>query len=214
MYAIRDSEGKFVGSARSKAGAHRATRSGGRLGASVNRTGEIRVEYRVIGIGSFMTKDHLIKSLAMHGIKQVGIQSETSGGDVDLPFHPELRSQPKFDKLVGPMWESPGHVYYEFAKAPSAPSHLSSPTGTYSIRYVHKISPRDTDVGPTVRISSADLASKSGLARTLREQKAIGAGARVRDFRVEDGGARIVVFPTMPGMTTYWHSIILTREDR
>lgn len=214
MYAIRDTEGHFVGRSHSKVGAHRVTRSRGRLGTSVNHTGETRVEYRVIGIGSFMTKDHLIKSLAMHGIKQVGTQSKTSGGDADIAFHPELRSQPKFDKLVGPMWESPGHVYYELAEAPPAPSRLSAPTRTYSVRYVHKIAPRDTDVGPQVRIASVDLLSKSSLARSLRDQKAIGAGARVRDFRVEDGGARIVVFPTMPGTTTYWHSIIMTREDR
>jgi len=64
------------------------------------------VEYMVSGIGKFMTQDHLVKGLAQMGIKQVGF--ETSGR-----LRPELQGQPKFDKLVGPMYGGPGIVRYE-----------------------------------------------------------------------------------------------------
>lgn len=37
------------------------------------------------------------------------------------------------------------------------------------------------------------------------------AGARIRHFRVE--GEKVVVFPSVPEMTTYWHAIILEPAD-
>jgi hypothetical protein len=79
----------------------------------------------------------------------------------------------------------------------------------YSVRYVHKIAPRDTDVGPAVRLGPAQLADPTKLAATLRKSRILFAGGRIRDFRVEPSG-RVIVFPSVPGMTTYWHSIILT----
>lgn len=79
----------------------------------------------------------------------------------------------------------------------------------YAVRFIHKISPRDTDIGPQVTITDADLANAKTLAKSLRRQNALLGGARVREWRKEKDG-RIVVFPTLPGMTTYWHSVILT----
>lgn len=79
---------------------------------------------------------------------------------------------------------------------------------TYVVRYVHKISPSEKDRGPDVALIGPDLVSPTKLAAALRRQGALGAGGRVRDFRVETGG-RIVAFPSMPGMSTYWHSIVM-----
>ena len=81
----------------------------------------------------------------------------------------------------------------------------------YTVRYVHKISPRPSDVGKNVFLTPADLASKNALAAALRKEGVLLPGARVREYRVEGGGACIVAFPVLPGLTTYWHSLILFR---
>lgn len=78
------------------------------------------------------------------------------------------------------------------------------------VRYVHKISPSAKDVGPDVRISPNAWSNKNTLAKELRKKGVLDSGARIRTFRVE--GDKVVVFPTMPGSTTYWHSVILTCE--
>lgn len=78
----------------------------------------------------------------------------------------------------------------------------------YSVRYVHAISPSDRDVGPEVRLTDADAVDRKSLAAALRARGTMLPGARIRSYRVEDG--KVVVFPSMPGMTTYWHSIVLT----
>lgn len=79
----------------------------------------------------------------------------------------------------------------------------------FKTRYVHQIAPRDTDVGPDVEIGHDDLTSMTKLAAKLRRARVLDSGARIREMRVDNQG-RIVVFPSMPGMTTYWHSVILT----
>lgn len=80
----------------------------------------------------------------------------------------------------------------------------------YSVRYVHKISPSSKDTGPDVVIPDGAFSNKNTLARALRNVKVLGAGARIRTFRVE--GNQVIVFPMMPGLTTYWHSVILTKK--
>jgi hypothetical protein len=68
------------------------------------------VEYIVVGLGEgtgkFKTREDLIHSLAALGIRSKG---EFAGGGV----RPELRGQPLFDELVGPMYGGPGLVRYE-----------------------------------------------------------------------------------------------------
>ena len=83
----------------------------------------------------------------------------------------------------------------------------------YSTEYVHKISnARGRTLGPHVQLSPSDLHSTGALASALRKAKVLVQRGRIREMRREAGG-RIVVFPTVPEMTTYWHSIILTPQD-
>jgi hypothetical protein len=78
----------------------------------------------------------------------------------------------------------------------------------YSARYVHKIAPRDSDMAGPFDIPDGAFSDRNTLAAALRKCGALVRGARLRDMRVE--ADRIVVFPALPGFTTYWHSIILT----
>jgi hypothetical protein len=78
----------------------------------------------------------------------------------------------------------------------------------WMVRYVHKISPSPKDVAGPVIIPDSAFADSKKLGAALRKAGVLAAGARVRHFRTE--GDKVVVFPTMPGSTTYWHSIILT----
>jgi hypothetical protein len=73
----------------------------------------------------------------------------------------------------------------------------------YETRYVHKISPKDTDVGNPVDLSPKDLESKSALAAALRKSRILPAGGKINSFRIEQD--RILVFP----QASIWHSIIL-----
>ncbi len=79
--------------------------------------------------------------------------------------------------------------------------------GAYHVRFVHKITPRDTDVMQATLPDGA-FSDRKALGKALRDAKVMHKGCRVEGFRVE--GNRIVVFPICPGLTTYWHSIILT----
>jgi hypothetical protein len=78
----------------------------------------------------------------------------------------------------------------------------------WMVRFVHKISPSPKDVMGPVSIPDSAFADSKTLGAALRRAGVLEAGARVRHFRTE--GDKVVVFPTMPGSTTYWHSIILT----
>ena len=73
----------------------------------------------------------------------------------------------------------------------------------YETRYVHKISPSEKDVGPTVDLSPTDIESKTKLAAALRRGRVLSHGDAISSFRFEND--RIVVFPK----ASIWHSIIL-----
>jgi len=80
----------------------------------------------------------------------------------------------------------------------------------YMIRYVHKISPRPTDTMGPVEIPDNAFSNRNTLGAALRKAGVLMRGASIRSFRVE--GIKIVAFPSAPGLTTYWHSIIITPE--
>ena len=79
---------------------------------------------------------------------------------------------------------------------------------TFSVRYVHKISPRDTDTHADVIIAGNAFSNRNTLAAELRRLGVLIAGARIREMRIE--GDKVVIFSTVSGMTIYWHSVILT----
>lgn len=83
----------------------------------------------------------------------------------------------------------------------------SSGTSMWSVRFVHKVSPRDSDRMAPVRIPDGAWSDTRKLGAALRAVGVLGKGARVKSFRAE--GDSVAVFPAMPGLTTYWHSIIL-----
>lgn len=74
----------------------------------------------------------------------------------------------------------------------------------YRTRYVHKISPSEKDVGPSVDLSIADLDNRKTLGAALRRQHVMSAGDQISNFRIEQSG-RVVVFPK----ASIWHSIVL-----
>jgi len=78
----------------------------------------------------------------------------------------------------------------------------------FSVKYVHKVSPSDNDVGPDVVIPGGAFSDSRKLGQALRTLGVLARGARVRSFRAE--GDKVVVFPSMPGLTTYWHAVVLT----
>lgn len=82
--------------------------------------------------------------------------------------------------------------------------------GVYSVRYIHKISPSDKDVGPDVELPGSAFADRNKLGAALRKARVLMQGGRVTSFRVE--GNKVVVFPSVPGLTTYWHAIVLTHQ--
>lgn len=80
----------------------------------------------------------------------------------------------------------------------------------YSVRYVHKVATSSHNPGGEVDISDNAFSNRNTLAKALRDNSVLVPGTRVREFRVE--GDRVVVFPTLPGLSTYWHSVILTAK--
>ena len=74
----------------------------------------------------------------------------------------------------------------------------------YHVRFIHKISPRDTDVA-TAEIRDEAFSDRKTLGAALRKGGILCSGERLITFRVE--GAKIVAFP----QATIWHSIILER---
>jgi hypothetical protein len=77
----------------------------------------------------------------------------------------------------------------------------------YDVRFVHKISPRDSDVSGPIEVGGGAFSDRKTLAATLRKAKVLGAGERLRTFRVE--GDRVVAFPDRG----IWHSIVLTPSN-
>jgi hypothetical protein len=75
----------------------------------------------------------------------------------------------------------------------------------YSVRYVHNISPRDTDISPNVELDAESLETRGALGAALRRHAVLSTGEHIRAYRVEPSG-RIVAFPR----ASIWHSIILT----
>ena len=75
----------------------------------------------------------------------------------------------------------------------------------YAVRYVHKISPRDTDTAGPITLNDGDLASKTVLAAALRKQRILSRGDQLNSFRVDPDG-KIVAFPK----ASVWWSIIMT----
>lgn len=82
---------------------------------------------------------------------------------------------------------------------------------TFNARYIHKIAPSDKDVGGPFEIPDGAFADTKALGKALRKIGVLTPGARVRNFRVE--ADRVVIFPTVPGMTTYWHAVVLTEVE-
>ncbi len=82
-------------------------------------------------------------------------------------------------------------------------------TRRFSVRYVHKISPRADDRGPDVDLSDADLKSNGALAKVLRDKKAgLQPGGRISSFRIDKNDGHISAFPG-----SGWHCIILTPKS-
>lgn len=73
-----------------------------------------------------------------------------------------------------------------------------------SIRYVHKISPRDTDVCECNTIADSAFADRRTLAAALRARGILVSGTRLREMRVE--ADRVVCFPDRG----VWHSLVIT----
>lgn len=82
----------------------------------------------------------------------------------------------------------------------------------YSVKYTHKISPSSKDVGPDVNLPDGAFSDSKTLGRALRQAGVLISGAKVNSFRTE--GDKTIVFPSAPGLTTYWHSVVLTHLDR
>lgn len=80
----------------------------------------------------------------------------------------------------------------------------------YTIRYVHRVAPSDKDVKTGVSIRDGAFSDRKTLAKALREVGVLAKNARIRTFRVE--GDKVLVFPTLPGATTYWHSVVIEAE--
>lgn len=76
----------------------------------------------------------------------------------------------------------------------------------FNVRYIHKISPRDTDVAGPVELRESDFANRKTLAAALRKAKVLSHGERIRDFRIEVSKDQVVVFP----QASIWWSIVLT----
>jgi len=79
----------------------------------------------------------------------------------------------------------------------------------YTTRFVHKVSTSSKDVGPDATLDARDLTDRKTIGAALRKARILIKGGSVRQWRIERDG-KIVVFPVCPGLSTYWHSIILT----
>lgn len=76
-----------------------------------------------------------------------------------------------------------------------------------SIRYVHKIAPRDSDVRSCNTIDADSFSGTGSLARALRARGLLAPGTRLRSVRRE--ADRVIVFPDRG----IWHSLVITFVD-
>jgi hypothetical protein len=79
-------------------------------------------------------------------------------------------------------------------------------TKLYRVRYIHKISPRATDVKENVPLPASTFSDSKSMGRELRKAGVLTTGTRVRSFRVE--GDKVVVFPA----PSIWHAVIIEDE--
>jgi hypothetical protein len=111
-------------------------------------------------------------------------------------------------------WVGEGEERAEAPRRARAPRGRARENGcppgyeSYMARYVHQISPSPEDVAGPFCIRGGAWSNSKTLAAELRKVGVLDSGARVRNFRSE--GEKVIVFPMMPGLTTYWHSVILT----
>lgn len=76
----------------------------------------------------------------------------------------------------------------------------------WSVRYVHKISPKPGDTGPDVFLEWESAEGLKHLGARLRSARVLFSGYRLKEARKERPD-RIVAFPA----GSIWHSIILER---
>lgn len=76
----------------------------------------------------------------------------------------------------------------------------------WSVRFVHKVSPSDSDTHPPVALERGVFEDRKALAAALRDLDILPAKGTITECRYEDG--RYLVFPQVPGMTTFWHCIV------
>ena len=76
----------------------------------------------------------------------------------------------------------------------------------WHVRFVHRISPLETDV-TTVELADGAFSNRNTLGAALREGGCLAKGERLMGFRTEAG--KVVAFPAGGSV---WHSIILTHE--
>jgi hypothetical protein len=77
----------------------------------------------------------------------------------------------------------------------------------YRVRFIHRVSPRDTDVRD-VQIPDGAFADRNALGAALRAAGVLNSGHRVRSFRTE--GDKVIAFPS--GACNIWQSIIIERS--
>jgi hypothetical protein len=75
----------------------------------------------------------------------------------------------------------------------------------YHVRFIHKISPRDTDTASADLPDSA-FSDRKTLGAALRKAQILPGGTRLFSYRTE--GDKVIAFPC----GSIWHSIILTHE--
>jgi hypothetical protein len=86
---------------------------------------------------------------------------------------------------------------------------MASGHDLYSVRFVHKIAPKDSDkLENLVAIPGNAWADRKALGKVLRQLGILCKGVSVRTFRHDEKVVeRIIVSPSH-----HWHSIILTFE--
>ena len=82
---------------------------------------------------------------------------------------------------------------------------------TYSVHYVHAISPRDTDTHADITLDDSAFESRKTLAKALRDAGVLVTGSTVEDYRKAIGYTGYTVFPNL--RRSGWHCVKLARTD-